>query len=46
MKRPGGVVSGDQERIHRALAARGCCVGFAASLDDALAAVAGWGWLL
>ena len=35
MKRPGGVVSGDQERIHRALAARGCCVGFAASLDEA-----------
>jgi len=46
MKRPGGVVSGDQARVHTMLGARGCCVGFAASLDDALAVLAGWGWLL
>lgn len=45
VKRPGGVVSSDQERVAKILAARGVQVAFVTRLDEALVALRGWGWL-
>lgn len=45
IKKPGGEVSADQERCHKALKARRVRVAVVCSLDEALAALKGWGWL-
>jgi hypothetical protein len=44
IKRPGGSVSADQERVAALMGSRSVPVAFVASLDDAMAAVKGWGW--
>jgi len=45
VKRPGGTVSADQERVAAAMLRRGGLVAFVCSLDEALASLKEWGWL-
>ena len=45
IKKPGGVVSAEQERCHKALKARRVKVAVVTSIDEALEALKGWGWL-
>ena len=45
VKREGGVVSADQERVTALLVAHGVPVAFVCTIDEALAAVRAWGWL-
>ncbi len=45
VKRPGGEISADQERVAAAMLRRGGMVAFVCSLDEALAALRQWGWL-
>jgi hypothetical protein len=45
VKKEGGAVSVEQERVAALIQSRGLPVGFVCSLDEALAAVRGWGWL-
>lgn len=45
VKREGGVVSADQERVTALIQSRGVPVAFVCTLDEALAAVRAWGWL-
>jgi hypothetical protein len=44
IKRPGGVVSAEQERVAALMSMRSVPVAFVSSLDEALATVKGWGW--
>lgn len=45
IKKPGGVMSADQEACHKALKARKVRVATVTSLDEALDALKGWQWL-
>ncbi len=45
VKKPGGVVSADQERCHKALKARRVRVAVVTSLDETLAELTRWGWI-
>ena len=45
VKREGGVVSADQEKVSELAQSRGVPVAFVCTLDEALAAVSSWGWI-
>lgn len=44
IKRPGGVVSAEQERVAALMRSRSVLVAFVSSLDDALVTLMEWGW--